>query len=188
MDDPIVWPILDEMLSCLEDAFASHEDPPAQICHRAGSGLTVAQFKVTAGRTAENECCGGLAWVRLQTFYPTGGDEQLEFNPRLSNCFDGLAVGLELGVLRCWPRAGAHASCDDWADVTRMVAADAAALRRAIACCWEPAHKEVGPAAVMGQWQAAGIEGQCVGGILPVTIGEVDRTPECCEPSSPSSP
>jgi hypothetical protein len=187
MTDLVVWPILDELLGCLESAFHDwdHPSPPALICHRTGNGQSIPMFDP---KRKINECCGGLAWVRLMTNYPTAGGEGLEFSQRVSNCFDGEAVTVELGALRCWPHAGSYASCNDWADNAYNVAEDLAALRRAIKCCWTPAHEMDGLAALRGQSRPAGISGQCVGNILPVTIGQVDASLDCCEPTSPGSP
>lgn len=187
MTDLVVWPILDEMLSCLESAFNDwdHPSPPALICHRTGNGQSIPMIDP---RTKLNECCQGLAWVRLTSNYPTAGDEAMTFSQRVSNCFDGEAVTVELGALRCWPHAGSYATCNDWAANAFNVAEDVAALRRAIKCCWTPAHQDDNLAALRGQWRPAGISGQCVGGILPVTIGEVNAQLDCCEPTSPTSP
>lgn len=192
MSDPVVWPILDELLSCLESAFDpeqwGHPDPPALICHRTGNGTSIPQFKLV-GDAVENECCGGLAWVRLQTFYTTAGGINLEFNQRAGNCFDDIVTVVELGALRCWPHAGGYAECEDWALNAERCADDAAALRRAIKCCWGAgSDRDDGLDAMMGQWVPAGIQGQCVGGILPVTIGTSSGNADCCPPTSPTSP
>lgn len=187
MSDLVVWPILDELVSCLESAFNDwdHPSPPALICHRTGNGQSIPMFDP---KRKVNECCRGLAWVRLLTNYPTAGGEGLEFSQRVSNCFDGEAITVELGALRCWPHAGGYASCDDWAANAYNVTEDLAALRRVIKCCWTPAHQTDGLAALRGQSRPGGISGQCVGNILPVTIGQVDASLDCCEPTSPGSP
>lgn len=190
MTDPVVWPILDEMLECLRSAFENwdHPAPPELICHRTGNGNSIPQFK-QVGQQVENECCKGLAWVRLRTFYTTAGGLTLDFNPRAGNCFDDLVTVVELGALRCWPHLGGYATCDDWATTTERVAEDAAALRRAIKCCWGAGStREDGLDAIMGQWVPAGMDGQCVGGVLPVTIGTSPALADCCDPTSPTSP
>lgn len=187
MSDPVVWPILDELLECLQTAFTdgNHPRPPALICHRTGNGNSIPQLK-RSGTTVVNECCEGLAYVRLSTFYPTAGGLALEFNRQAGNCFNDVVVAAELGALRCWPHLGGYATCDDWALNAEAVAEDAAALRRAIKCCWGAGDtREDGLDALMGQWVPAGIDGQCVGGILPVTIGTVDADLDCCPPTSP---
>lgn len=188
MTDPVVWPILDEMLDCVRSGFLDwdHPSPPAMFSHRTGTGTTIPQINPDNG---ENECCGGLAWVRMTPFYPTSGGLALEFAQRAGNCFDDLVVTLEIGALRCWPHAGEYATVDDWALNAEQVAEDAAALRRAIKCCWGAGDtREDGLNALMGQWTPAGISGQCVGGILPVAIGTVDSGLDCCPPTSPTSP
>lgn len=193
--DPLVWPIASELLDCLEFAFGpdfDHPQPPALICHRTGTGATVAQFDP---KTGKNECCQGLAYVRATPFGPTLGGDTVEFNRSASqgvtNCFGGWAVSFEIGALRCWPHAGGYATCDQWATATFNVLEDAAALRRSILCCFAPAHEELGDLSIiMGTWAPAGIQGQCVGGSIPLTIGVNDRSRfDCCETTgSPVSP
>ncbi len=191
--DPLVWPLAEELLDCLRFGFLDfdHPAPPELICHRIGTGSAVAQFDPKSGK---NECCKGLAWVRPTPFGPTLGGESLEFNRSASmgatNCFGQWAVSFELGALRCWPHAGGYATCDDWATVAYNVYEDAAALRRAIRCCWIPAHEDEGTlTTIVGVWNPAGIQGQCVGGSMSVTIGVGDRCRfDTCETTSPTSP
>lgn len=188
MTDPIAWPIQSEFLDCLTEAFTSpqwaHPEPPKLICHRTGNGQSIPQINP---RTKVNECCGGLAWVRLVSFYPTTGDRQLSPASSLDNCFHMWAVSLQLGALRCWPHAGKYATCDNWATNAFLVDEDAAALRRAVKCCFTPTHQTEadGIGAIMGAWAAAGVDGQCVGGVLPVTVGPIPGGADCCEVTSP---
>lgn len=188
MTDFVAWPILDELLECLTSAFLDygHPSPPKLICHRSGNGQSIPQVNPT---TRKNECCGGLAWVRLLTSYPTTGDAQLSPVTRIDDCYAGEALQVELGALRCWPHLGGYATCDDWATNANLVAQDTAALRRAVRCCFVPLHESAQDAVgvIRGQWRPAGISGQCVGGIVPVTIGPLDPD-DCCEVTSPGSP
>lgn len=183
MTDPLAWPIQEELLDCLTVAFndGQHPDPPKLICHRSGNGATIPQINPN---TKVNECCGGLAWVRLMTFYPTTGDRQLSVADTTDNCFHMQALRIEIGALRCWPHAGKYASCDDWAKNANLVDEDGAALRRAIKCCFVPGHANDGVKVIQGAWAAAGISGQCVGGIIPLTIGPFTTGAlDCCATS-----
>lgn len=192
--DPLVWPIAEELLDCLKIAFeddGQHLDPPGLICHRTGTGATVAQFDPAEGT---NECCHGLAWVRATPFGPTLAGDTLEFNRSatmgVTNCGGAWSVGMEIGSLRCWPHAGSYPSCDDWATTAYNVLADAAALRRAVICCFAPNYEDTHALQVIVEpWRPAGIQGQCVGGTIPLTIGVNDRSRfDCCTPTSPTSP
>jgi hypothetical protein len=175
IEDAMVWPVLETFLSCLETEFAHHPDPPAIIRHQTGNGNAVAQIEPT--RTpARNECCEGLAWVRLAGFGPAAGPN-LAPNPTVNNCYESWGIQIELGAVRCWPGAGKFAGPDVWAESAWLVAQDAAALRRAVSCCFLPGNTD--HQAVVGQWTPVGITGQCVGGRLPVTVSSY--VGDCCE-------
>lgn len=173
IDDVMVWPLLDTFLSCLHDAFAHHADPPGIIRHQSGNGNAVAQINPHDGF---NECCEGLAWVRLAGVGPAAGPS-LAANATVNNCFESWGIQIELGAVRCWPRAGDFATPEDWAQNAELVALDAAALRRAVTCCFIPGNTD--HQVVMGQWSPLGITGQCVGGRLPVTVSSYAG--DCCD-------
>lgn len=179
MADPIVWPVLDAMLECLITTFELEASPPGIIRHHFGSGTAVAQI---APDGSDNECCDGLAWVRVAGVYPAGGDG---LNPyaSASSCFADMAVPIEIGAVRCWPAAGQFATPEDWALTTELCTLDAAALRRAVNCCFIPGNESRWQV-VMGRWNPVGVTGQCVGGIQALTVSP--NVIECC-PSAGSS-
>lgn len=177
MADVIVWPILDAMLECLITTFEAEPKPPGVIRHHFGSGTAVAQISPD-GET--NECCDGLVWVRLAEFYRSGND-QLTPYASASSCFEDMAVPIEIGAVRCWPKAGDFATAEDWAATTYDCTQDAAALRRAVKCCFIPGNESRWQV-VVGRWRPVGVTGQCVGGILPLTVAP--NVTECC-PTSP---
>lgn len=172
VEDPLVWPILEALLECLKIEFAKHDDPPATIRHQNGNGNAVAQIHP---RGHKNECCDGLAWVRLSTFYPSGGP-QLTPVADPTDCNPVWAVPVELGVVRCWPKAGGFADVEDWAQAVNLECQDAAVLRRTILCCFQPGNDEY--QSIIGAYRPLSVTGQCVGGALPVTIGP--SVQECC--------
>lgn len=180
IDDVMVWPLLETFHSCLETAFAAHPDPPAIIRHHAGSGNAVPQVNP---HTLENECQCGLAWVRLDGFGPAAGPT-LAPDATAGNCFASYGVQIELGAVRCWPHAGDFADPEAWAETASLVALDAAALRRAVTCCFVPGNAE--HQTVMGQWGPVGISGQCVGGRLTVTVSTYAG--DCCEDPDEATP
>lgn len=172
VEDLLFWPALDALLECLTTEFAKHDDPPATIRHQNGNGNAVAQIDPLGNA---NECCDGLAWVRLGTFYPTGGD-QLAPYASATDCNPVWAAQVDLGAVRCWPKAGEFATAEDWALSTNLVCQDAAVLRRAVLCCFTPGNDAY--QAVIGAWRPVGVTGQCVGGVLSVTISPAVQ--ECC--------
>jgi hypothetical protein len=178
--DVIVWPVLDAMLECLITTFEAEEKPPGVIRHHFGSGTAVPQISPDGN---DNECCDGLVWVRVAEFYNSGND-QLTPYASASSCFENMAVPIEIGAVRCWPAAGGFATPEDWAATTYDCAQDAAALRRAVTCCFLPGNESRWQV-VVGRWRPVGVSGQCVGGILPLTVAP--NAVECC-PTGETSP
>lgn len=173
MADPIVWPILDAMLECLITTFELEDTPPKVIRHHFGARTAVAQISPDGSR---NECCDGLVWVRGGGFYPSGNDQGTQYSSA-SSCADNHAVPLDIGAVRCWPKAGGFADAEDWALTTEQCWKDAAALRRAVNCCLIPGN-EYRWQVIKGRYEPVGVSGQCVGGILPLTVIPVAM--ECC--------
>lgn len=180
VEDQLVWPVLDALLDCLKIEFAKHNDPPKVIRHQVGNGNAVAQIHPN-GRT--NECCSGLAWVRLATFYPSG-NAQMTPVVSVGDCYPVWAMQVELGAVRCWPKAGRFADPEDWALSANLACQDATVLRRAVLCCFMPGNIE--HQAAIGAWRPLGVTGQCVGGVLTVTVSPVAQ--ECCPPDPPDPP
>lgn len=135
------------------------------------------------------DCCpcdggDGKAWVRVIRIFATGARFAL---PALdpSACKTGaLAVELELGVYRCVSTIddeGNSPTCDQRNADAAKILDDAAAMRRAVKCCFpatdEGTHRQV----IIGDWRSLGPEGGCAGGALTVTIEAAD----CCPPATP---
>lgn len=156
------------VLSCLEDAYDGRPDPPGQICLRVG------QVPFSAG-LAEDLCCTGLAWVRINRIYPS------TVFPTEQTSVDGpcpvasWAVELELGVIRCLPDHGAEsgASCDEWTAAFLQVDDDAAAMREAVCCATSmlatnPLFSNLN---LPGTWTPIDGQGGCIGGTMLATFG-----------------
>jgi hypothetical protein len=175
--DPIAQPVALALLECYREQIADTINPPAQVCMRAGA---VVNFLLSM---TEDECCGGLAWVRVAQVYPTSGEDfpAADETP-IQDWPNQWGVVLELGSARCVPVGTAThiPTCDQWTLVSSELAADAAAMRRAILCCL---RKEI-PYSLMsiGAWEPADIEGGCAAGTMTVTLS-VDGL-DCC-PESP---
>ena len=178
--DPIVWPVLDAMLECLITTFEADEEPPGIIRHHFGNGNAIAQISPDG---EDNECCDGLVWVRLARAFPTGNDA-LTQTASASSCFDMMAVPIEIGAVRCWPRAGEFATPEDWALTTERAVKDYKQLRNAVQCCFIPGN-EYRWQTVIGAYDPIGVTGQCVGGRLALTVGP--NAADCCDPG-PTSP
>jgi hypothetical protein len=168
LPDLAVWPLLAGALACLQDAMAATQSPPRYVSIRPGVAFSAGLSQV------EDECCEGSAWIRVVSIAPTDDFP----NPRsgASNCAPAaLAVQLELGALRCRPvsapgRADKIVTSAQWAETTRLIMGDAAALRRA-ACCIAALVDN----ATIGTWSPEAVEANCAGGTMQMTI----QAPNC---------
>lgn len=156
-----------QLLSCLEDAYASvpEDRRPGQFCLRVG------EVAYSIGLN-EDLCCTGLAWVRVVRIMPV--TDSLVPRTEAVLCPPSLwGVELEMGVIRCLPDHGAAsgATCDEWTDVFLRVDDDAAAMRRAL-CCMNNTTSDVFPfhsLSLPGEWTPVDPEGMCTGGTMLVT-------------------
>jgi hypothetical protein len=168
--DQTITPVVDDLLACLEAAVARLPDPPSIVSLRPGD-----RIQMLLSRNLD-ECCAGLAWVRLARIYPSTRFPQEDIDA--TNCGSlGWAAVLEMGVARCAPRPAPEVltSADDWGDLTRAIFNDSAAMRRAI-CCWADLPTQRGRLYVPGQWLPLTVEGGCAGGAqtLVVQVGDCD--------------
>lgn len=159
------------LVVCLADAFEDDAGAPAEICHRPGQ-----EAPLNFG-TAQDECCTGLAWVRIASIEPVVDPLEGE-NPDFNHCTSGdRRVVLELGVARCNPTGtqAAGPTCEQWTELAQRIDLDAAAMRRAV-CCADAAL--LGPAPPdhtvyrvrPGAWTPMGSSGGCAGGTMSVTV------------------
>lgn len=160
--DPSVLPLAEALLACLVAALADTASPPRRASLRTGDRVELLLS------TTSDECCDGVAWVRVSQFYPSAGfpDQDLTF----VRCAPiQWAVVLEMGVARCAPTPDANTipSADEWNAVSAAVLDDAAAMRRAI-CCF--ADLDPTRMYLAGQWTSLPVEGGCTGGTLPITV------------------
>ena len=161
----VALPLAQSLLACLEDSLTVN--PPAQVCLRAG------EFVNPQISTTEDECCSGLAWVRIVGTDPLilRGQEDLTFG-----CFNHMrATVLEMGVVRCMPTPDADTlvSCDQWTALTAQMEADHTAMEAALCCLRElvrggtvPAITDV--ALYVGEYAPRGPDGRCLGATLTV--------------------
>lgn len=164
--DLSVTHIAELLLGCLAQEMATVPRPPRSVCLRPGDQVV---FYVSS---QGDECCDGLAWVRVAGMAPS-----MNFpvpDQTYTRCPPGQwAVVLEMGAARCAPRPPANVipTCAEWTDVTHAVLDDAAAMRRALCCFTE---LEPDRMYVPGLWTPLPVEGGCTGGLLTVTIAVDD--------------
>lgn len=173
--DPMVWPVMEAMVACLEDQAQCLEKPPQVVMARPGDRI---ELLLAQNR---DECCEGLGWVRCVTVYPSTRFPSPDADPTTCGPL-GWAIVLEIGVVRCAPvpEADTIPSAAVWDGVTAAVMADAAAIRRAVTVFkaledYEDTQWLVNP------WLPLTTEGGCVGGAMQVTIQAIpcDQTGVC---------
>lgn len=158
--------VADALRACLEGA-GWGDETPAEICHRPGN-----EVPLNAG-TAQDECCSGLAWVRIASIEsvvdPTSS-EDASFNP----CSHSeRRVTLELGVARCNPfgTESRGPTCDQWTALALRMDQDATVMRQAV-CCYQNSDDvgEYRPVyrLLPGTWTPIDSSGGCAGGTLTV--------------------
>jgi|SRR5262245_7601721 len=165
-----------KLLTCLCDAVtvnASDLYPAPQICCiRAGE--TVA-LDITDAQV--DECCLGLAYVRIDNFYPTGGVGSTFPSPSSDFPLDRCApyawgVTMEMAIWRC---IATPATCDVWNFVAQRQMLDAKSMREALCCFMSDLDPRV---VAITPWQSKGPEGGCIGGTMNVSV-QVDNCEGC---------
>lgn len=160
--------LADELLGCLVAALAVNPNPPERACLRVGEEVRQ-DLSVY-----EDECCDGLAYVKInQVFASATFPEPLE-DP--TNCaIDQWAVDLEMGVFRCAPSGEIVAlpTCEQWTAAATQVHFDAAAMRQAVACF--RGTQTPGDELVVRPWIPLGPLGGCTGGTQVVTASFSQR-------------
>lgn len=156
------------LLTCLEDALNARPSPPPadRIMIRVGE-----QVYPLLG-THDDECCTGLAWVRI------AGTEEgpLAQNDLSGTCFNtNRLLTLEMGVRRCAPTSDASSVPTEaqWLTTALQVDSDHEAMEAAF-CCVGPILEEraFGPVRFVS-YEPVGPDGNCIGGNLTLTV-EVD--------------
>lgn len=172
--DTLVFPLAATLLNCLCAALAANPDPPARCCLRVGDEVRQ-DLSVY-----EDECCDGLAYVKINRVYPSTDnfpEQDLTFLPCGPFAY---GVDLEMGVFRCAPTSDASTlpTCAAWTAAARQVANDQQAMRAALCCLRE--NLEQGAPVVIGEWTPLGPSGNCVGGTQTVTVQVVPQGSEGC--------
>lgn len=169
VEDPAVAPLVELMLACYAAEIKRVARPPASVCLRTGS-----QVDLLLSASGRDECCEGLAWVRLVDAFPSSQNWPQQDRLPQPRGPAMWAVVLELGAARCAPVADASSipTCQAWTNTSLAVLDDLAAARRAV-CCFATARSW--RKLLVGNHQPLRTEGGCVGGTLQVTV----QAPAC---------
>lgn len=160
-----------QLLACLETALLAGPNPPPsdRIMLRAGSEVTPLLG------TSTDECCTGLGWVRIER---VTGVRALGERENVSCFQQERTVILEMGVARCAPSSDVTTvpTEDQWLAVALQLDADNGAMEAAVCCAFGDDDDLVAEEVAVGDYTPFGVDGNCIGGIMTVTI----RMNQCC--------
>lgn len=174
--DPIGMPVALELLACFTDQLAELASPPKYIQLRVGQ-----ETGPLIGPNTD-ECCAGLAWVRISGIVPSWDNFPAADNTWLPCGPLAYAVALEMGVAFCMPWSTTDETIDnqdppstaDWAAAANMQMVHQTLMRRTAKCCWRPTQRRA-----VGEWSPLPVEGGCTGGKLLVTVSVPAPCADC---------
>lgn len=163
--------VAQELLSCLETAIAGTPYPidPQYIMLRAGAEVTPLLG------TQDDECCRGLAWVRIAG---VSGVRQLGDLDNVA-CFEQeRTLTLEMGVVRCAPSADVSGvpTEDQWTNAALQLDSDFGAMQSAVCCAFSDLEGSPAEEVAVGDYTPTGADGNCIGGTMQVLV----RMSACC--------
>lgn len=174
--DPIAAPVAAQLLACFTEKLNELDAPPAFIQMRVGreTGPLIGP--------GVDECCAGLAWVRVVAVRPSWDSFPQTDNTWLPCGPLAYAVDLEMGMAFCMPWSDTSGtaenldppSTDDWAAAHATQMRDQTLMRRTAACCFLPTQRRA-----VGEWASLPVEGGCTGGTLSVTVSVMNPCSDC---------
>lgn len=174
--DPIAAPIAEELLACFTEQLATLPSPPKYIQLRVG------QDTAPLIGPGVDECCAGLAWVRVAGVRPSWDSFPQTDNTWLPCGPLAYAVDLEMGMAFCMPWSTSDGSFEDidppstadWAAAFATQMRDQTIMRRTAACCFRPTQRRA-----VGEWTPLPVEGGCTGGKLTLTVSVMSPCSDC---------
>lgn len=173
--DPIATPVAEQLLACFTEKLAELPKVPKYIQMRVGT-----ETGPLIGPNVD-ECCSGLAWVRIAGVFPSSDFPQPDSDWSPCGPF-AYAVQLEMGVAFCMPWSDSESGFDDidppgtndWgvASVTQQQHQNL--MRQTAACCFVTPQRRI-----VGEWSPLPVEGGCTGGKLMVTVSVMNPCSDC---------
>ena len=155
------------LLECLRESLTAgpYPVPDEYVCLRFGN-----QVNPSLG-TLTDECCTGLAWVRVAQIEGLQDPSAPDFN----TCLHAeRRLTLEVGTARCIPTGDVTrpTSCDAWTLAALQMDADHAAMEAALCCFRDTVSKfPYAPDVIsVGIYEPFGPDGNCVSGTLQITL------------------
>lgn len=174
--DLIGTPAARQLLAALTEQLAALPNPPAKIQLRVGQ-----ETGPLIGPNTD-ECCAGLAWVRIADIYPSWDSFPAQDNTWNPCGPLAYAVVLEMGVSFCMPWSDSDDTLDgleppstaDWESAFTTQMLHQTLMRRAAACAWTYTQRRA-----VGGWTQLPVEGGCTGGKLTVTVSVMNPCSDC---------
>lgn len=171
VDDTDFYPLMVELLGCLCDEIKERKLPEPCRCELMPGDTPVVDFG------AESPCGkgNGQAWVRLVGGGPSGDDFPAYGAGQRVTCESRLAWEFEVGISRnesgptTVNNRPVPPSAESQRDAVRLYAADAAAMRAAITCCFAEKFDDVVQVA-LGVYTPAVSGGGAGGGTWRVVV------------------
>jgi hypothetical protein len=176
LSDPIAAPVAQELLACFTEKLQELPNPPKYIQMRVGQ-----ETGPLIGPNID-ECCSGLAWVRVSAVYPSWDSFPGPDNTWLPCGPLAYAVVLEMGVAFCMPWSDSSGMIDevdppstqDWASAFNTQMIHQTLMRQTAACCFRPTQRRA-----VGEWSSFAVDGGCTGGRLTVTVSVPAPCSDC---------
>lgn len=156
-----------QLLECLRQEIQDGPYPIADehVCLRFGN-----QVNPSLG-TLTDECCTGLAWVRVVQVDGLQDPGAPDFNACLSA---ERRLTLEMGTARCIPFGTVESptTCDQWTEAALKMDGDLSAMEAAL-CCFRDvvASQPFAPDVIsVGTYEPFGPDGGCISGTLQITL------------------
>ena len=159
------------LLDCLQAEIALGPAPidPQYVMLRAGGEVTPLLG------TNDDECCRGLAWVRVARTEAVRGLG----DPSNVSCYtQERNLVLEMGVVRCAPSASVSGVPTEaqWLESALLLDADHGAMESALCCAFLDQDQSAAEEVAVGTYEPFGVDGNCIGGIMTVNV----RYSACC--------
>ena len=165
----LALPLAQTLRDCLEESLNDRANPlpEERVQLRFGAELFPDRAQ------DPDECCPGIAWVRIVETVPRFTQDDAQ-----ARCVQSLRrTTLEMSVYRCMPTPGPGAlvTADQWAAVTVQAESDHSAMEAALCCFVETVLSPVAPVAgdpdiFAGPWTPLGPDANCVGSAMSVII------------------
>lgn len=164
VDETKFLPLLQALHACVDAELTAAGGP--SLCF---SGIVLGSSPPPLGLMDCTKQCGVL-WIRPVSAFESNPFPQPTIGLDASRCTNPLAMEVEIGIARCYPRPSGTAMYPDPQAVfeaVRLGMSDFKAIRKAITCCFNTSDREV----ALGAWTPLEAAMGAAGGTWQAWIG-----------------